>query len=66
MWVPREAPACEEETRKILMAPATIFSVRRRGERYVRPHSFGRWLVWKWPLVSTNSAVTNRYRLEKP
>jgi hypothetical protein len=28
---------CEEEAQKLIMAPATIFSVRGRGKHHVRP-----------------------------
>jgi hypothetical protein len=37
--------ACEEETRKIIVAPATIFGVRRRRKEYARPGSLGAWLA---------------------
>jgi hypothetical protein len=44
MWAPRRAPMCEEKTRKIFVAPATIFGIRRRKD-YVRPGSLGPWFA---------------------
>ena len=33
--------ACEEETQKIVVAPATMFGVRQRRKEHVRPGFLG-------------------------
>src|SRR5215217_7490151 len=42
MCTSRAAPTCEEEAQKLIMAPATIFSVRGCEECHVRPGSLVR------------------------
>jgi predicted esterase len=45
MWAPQGASACEQETRKIVVALATIFGILRCEEHHVCPGSLGSWLA---------------------